>query len=183
MNLSLATAANRNVMIVCDRLIKRRNFFDCRACIEPLSCDRFTRRIHARDKKQIVHDPGKPFAFGDGGFDSLAIVGSGAISREGNLRFAQHIGDRRSQFVREIGGKLREPRKRIVEAFKHLVESNCEGLKLARPAGGTNTLLQLVWPDSAEGLRHFSERTQTASGNDDRDQSRSHNAAEEDRDE
>ena len=136
--------------IVCDGLIKLCNFLNFCACIELLPCDRFTRRIHACDKKQIIHDPGKPFAFGDGGFDDLAIVGCSAISREGNLRFAQHIGDRRSQFVREIGGKLREPRERIVEAFKHLVESDCERLQLARPPGGTNTLLQLVWPDLAK---------------------------------
>ena len=78
------------------------------------------------------------------------ILGSSAISREGNLRFAQHIGDRRSKLVREIGGELREPGKRIVETFEHLVESDSERLQLARPPGGTNTLLQLVWPDSAE---------------------------------
>src|SRR6266481_412229 len=150
MNLSVAAAIDRNTVIVRDHLIERCDFFYCCTCVEPLSCDRFTRRIHARDKKQTVHDPGKPFAFGNGGFDSLAIVGSGAISREGNLAFAEHIGDRRSKLVREIGGKLREPGKRIVEAFKHLVESDCERLQLAWPPGGTDTLLQLDWPDSAE---------------------------------
>src|SRR6266550_5931415 len=149
-NLSVAAAIDRNIVIVCDHLIKSRDFLDRGARIEPLSCDRFTRGIHASDKKQIIHNPGEPLAFGNGGFDGLAIVGSGAISREGNLRFAQHIGDRRSKLVREIGGKLREPGKRIVEAFKHLVESDCEGLQLAWPPGGTDTLLQLVWPDSAE---------------------------------
>jgi hypothetical protein len=138
------------MMIVCDGLIKLCDFLHCCACIEPLPCDRFTRRIHARDKKQIVHDPGKSFAFGNGGFDGLAIVGSGAISREGNLCFAQHIGDRRSKLVRKIGRELRESGKRIIETFEHLVESNCERLQLVRPPDGTDTLLQLVWPDSAE---------------------------------
>src|SRR6266576_4069407 len=147
-NLSVAAAADSNVMIVCDRLIKCCDFFYCRACIELLACDRFTRRIHASDKKQIIHNPGEPLAFGNGGFDGLAIVRSGAISREGNLRFAQHIGDRCSQLVCKIGRELREPGKRIVETFEHLVESDCERLQLVRPPGGTDTLLQLVWPDS-----------------------------------
>ena len=137
-------------MIVCGGLIKLSDFLHGRARIEPLPCDRFTRRTHACDKKQIVHDPGKPFAFRNGGFDGLAILGSGAISRKGNLRFAQHIGNRRPQLVREIGRKLREPGKRIVETFEHLVESGGERLQLARPPSGTDRLLQLVWPDSAE---------------------------------
>src|SRR4051794_36359805 len=101
--------------IVCDSLIKLYDFLHCRSRIERLPRDGFTRCIYASDKKQIVHIPRKPFAFGNGGFDGLAELGSSAISREGNLRFPQHISDRRSQLVREIGGKLREPGKRIVE--------------------------------------------------------------------
>ena len=59
----------------------------------------FTRGIHACHKKQIVHDPREPLAFGNGGFDGLAIVGSGAFVRESYLRFAQHVGDGRPQLV------------------------------------------------------------------------------------
>src|SRR5947199_7118780 len=84
MNLSVAAAIDRNMVIVRDHLIERCDFFYCCTCVEPLSSDRFTRRIHARDKKQIVHDPGKPFAFDHGGFDGLAIFNSGTLPRESN---------------------------------------------------------------------------------------------------
>src|SRR6266576_4335380 len=86
-NLAVAAAIDRNIVIVCDRLIKSRDFLDRGARIESLPRNRFASCVHPRDKKQIVHDSGEPFAFGNGGFDGLAIVGSGAISREGNLRF------------------------------------------------------------------------------------------------
>src|SRR5438093_2275244 len=149
-NLSVAAATDRDVMIVRDRLIKGCDFFDCRSGIKPRARDRFAGCVYAGDKEQIIYDPREPFALGDGGFDGLAILGSRALSRESNLRFAQHIGDGRSQLVREVGGELREARKRIVESRKHLVESHRERLKLARPPSGTDALLQLLRPNPPE---------------------------------
>ena len=49
MDLSVAAAGDCYMMIVCDRLIKRRDFFDCCTRIESLPCDRFT-----RDRKSVV---------------------------------------------------------------------------------------------------------------------------------
>src|SRR6266480_6077457 len=52
-NLSLTAATDRDVTILRDGLIKRCNFLQGRARIELLSRNRFTRRIHPRDEKQI----------------------------------------------------------------------------------------------------------------------------------
>ena len=108
-NLSLATALDRHVVIVCHHLVERGDLFDRCACIEALPRDWFTGRIHACHEEQIVYDPGKPLTLANGRFDNLAVLGGGAISRKGDLRFAEHIGDRRSKFVRKIGRELREP--------------------------------------------------------------------------
>src|SRR5205823_2653605 len=112
----------------------------------------------------------------DCGFDSYAILSGRAITRQSDLRFAEDIGDGRAEFVGEVGRKLREPREGIVEPLQHGVESDGERLKLARPAGGGHALVQMSRSDSSERTRHFSERTQTAFGDGDRNQSRGKNA-------
>ena len=45
--------------------------------------------------------------------------------------------------MREVGGELREPRKGIIEALKHFIESGGQRLKLARPVGGRDALVQV----------------------------------------
>src|SRR5205807_4231433 len=142
-------------MILPDRLIERCNFLHCLARIESLSRDRLACCVHSRNEKQIVHDSGKSFAFTDGGFDSLAVLGRRALTREGNLCFAHHICDGRSQLVREIGGKLREPSKGIVEPLKHVVEGESQRLKLARPARRGDSLLQMCRVNTSERSRHL----------------------------
>ena len=77
----------------------------------------------------------------------------------------------------EIGGKLRKPRKRILEPVQHVVESDRERLKLARPAGGRHALIQMGRADPFERLGHFSERPQTALRDRDSDHRRGENAA------
>ena len=154
--MSVAAAIDRDVTIVRDRLIERCNFFYCRARVESRARNRFARGVHARDKKQIIHDSGEPFAFSDGGLNGLAILGSGAIACESDLRFAQHIGNGRSQFVSEIGGELREPRKRIVKPVEHLVERDGKRSKLAWPTGRSEAFLQVSGPDPSNCLCHSS---------------------------
>ena len=87
---------------------------------------RFPRRVHTGDKKQIIDNSRKPFAFSDGRLNNLAVFGGCAIARESDLRLAHDIGNGRPQLVREISRKLREPRERIVEPPEHLIESACE---------------------------------------------------------
>src|SRR6266404_5865395 len=50
-NLSFTAATDRDVMILRDGLIKRRNFLHGRARIESLPRDRFARCVHSRDEK------------------------------------------------------------------------------------------------------------------------------------
>src|SRR6266513_5176948 len=102
MNLSVPGACDCHMMILCNRLIELCDFFDCRARVEALARDWFARCIHACDKKQIIDDSGESFAFGDGGFDGLSVLGSCAVASESHLRLAQHIGDWCSQLVREV---------------------------------------------------------------------------------
>ena len=52
--------------------------------------------------------------------------------------------------MREVGGELREPRKGIIEALKHFVESDRHGLKLARPASRRDPLVQVCRPSSLQ---------------------------------
>src|SRR5437667_9036648 len=79
-NLTFAAATDRNMMILGDRLLKRRDLFHRRATIESRPLDRFARRVNARDEEQIVNDSRQPFAFGNGGFDHFAILVRGAIT-------------------------------------------------------------------------------------------------------
>src|SRR5439155_22214733 len=80
-NLTFAAATDRNMMILGDRLIKRRDLFHRRATMESRPLDRFARRVSARDEEQIVSDSRQPFAFGNAGFDHFAILVRGAITR------------------------------------------------------------------------------------------------------
>ena len=80
----------------------------------------------------------------------------------------------------EIGRKLREPRKGIVEPLEHIIESDGERLKLTRPTSRRDAFLQVGWVDPLERTRHFSQRTQATPGHRDRNQSRGKNAARED---
>src|SRR5207249_10758147 len=43
---------------------------------------------------------------------------------------AQHIGNGRSQLVRQVGRELREPRKGIVQPFEHFVERDRKSTRL-----------------------------------------------------
>ena len=117
------------------------------------------------------------FTFSDGGFQCLAILGSSALPRQSNLCFAQHIGNGRPQLVREVGGKLREPRKGIVQPLEHIIESDGEGLKLPRPVSRGHSLLQVSRSYAPKRPRHFSERSQAAFGDRDCDETRGQNTA------
>src|SRR5204862_7052873 len=69
------------------------------------------------------------------------------------------------------------------DSLELLVEGDRQRLELARQPCGSDVLLQMSRPDASEGLRHLSQRLQTVPGNDDRNQSRRHNAAREHRNE
>ena len=101
--------------IFCDGFVKRRNFFHRRACIKSLPRDRFACCIGPRNEKQVIYDSGQAFTFADGGFDGFAVLGGAAVPRQSHLCFAQHIRDRCPQFMCQICGELREPRKGIIE--------------------------------------------------------------------
>ena len=70
----------------------------------------------------------------------IGILGSGAVARKSNLRFAEHVRDGRSQLVCEIGGELREPCEGIVKSLEHFVEGDRQWLEFAGPSCGTNML-------------------------------------------
>ncbi len=90
----------------------------------------------------------------------LGVTGLG----QSPFRFAAQDGDRGAQLVREIGGKLRQPSKRIFEAGQHLVEADGERLDFIGPAGDGDAFVQMGRANAFHRLGQVLERAQTAPG-------------------
>src|SRR5262249_52565111 len=132
-NFASAATLDADMSIFRNGSVETCNFFYDRSTVESLSLNRLAGGIHTRDKKQIIDDRRKPFAFNNHGRNEFTVFLWLALARQSHLRFAEHVCDGCAEFVREIGRKLREPREGILEPAEHLIEGDGERLKLSRP--------------------------------------------------
>ena len=70
----------------------------------------------------------------------------GAVARQSDLRFTQHICDGSAQFVCEVGGELRKPCKGIIKSLEHFIESDGQGLKFGGQLAGPTRSSRCVGP-------------------------------------
>src|SRR5205085_8357726 len=157
-----ALAANGELLFLGDRLVERGDFLDRGAAVERAALQMTLGSFGAGEKKQIVDDLAELVTLGDRRFDYLAVFLIGTRTRERDFGFAANVADRRAQFVGDVRGELRKADKRIFEPRQHVVEGNRQRLKFARPADGGDALVELLRPDTLQGARHFTKRTQAA---------------------
>ena len=74
---------------------------------------------------------------------------------QSDFSFAPDIGNRRAEFMGQIGRKLREPGKRIFEPVEHFIESQGEGSKLPRPSVGWNAFVQALRAEAPAASASF----------------------------
>src|SRR5690348_8004918 len=144
-NFPAAFTFYRDVSVFGRYFVERANFIESEAAIESRPVHLLFGRFGAGEKQQVINDPGQTLALRRRRFDDASIFFRRAIASQSNLSFAEHVADRRSQFVREIGGKLGKSRERIFQSTKHIVERGGQGTQLGRPEFGINPFVQVRW--------------------------------------
>ena len=92
----MAVAGDVDMSIFGGGLIEAGNFFDCVAPVKQETLDLLLGGFGPSEKKEIINNSGKTFAFSRGRFDDGAIFLGGALASEGDLGLAEHVADRRS---------------------------------------------------------------------------------------
>ena len=102
-NFAFAAAMDGDMSFFRERAIKCCDLLHGGAGIKQFPLDRFTSCIHSRHEEEVVHDSRQPFAFGNVRFDDFAILTGRALPGQGDLALTHNVGNRRAQFVGEIG--------------------------------------------------------------------------------
>ena len=128
-------------------------------------------RLHRRDDRAVVglgeeqhvgHGARQALALLEAGIEDLAVFLGRARPGERDLGLHHQVAERRLELVRQVGGEVREPAERFLQAREHPVEGDGELRELGRQRLDGEAVVQAARADALRHARHVAHRRQPA---------------------
>ena len=117
--------------------------------------------LRARQKQHAVDHARQPFQLFHIRRHQLFIFVRTAGAGQHDLALPQQIGDGRAKLMREVGGKLRQPRIAFLQPRQHGVQGPDQGQQFRRGIARLQLLLQLAGPHQGRMRGNIAQRPQS----------------------